>query len=330
MPKIVRFHELGGPEVLKIEEEASKQPGKGEVRLKVQAVGLNRAEAIFIHGRYVEQPKLPAGVGYEAAGVVEAVGPDVDKNWVGKQVATIPSFSMNQYAMLGEEVIAPAAALGEFPAKLSTVEGAAIWMQYLTAYGALVAIAHVVKGDFVVITAASSSVGIAATEIARVEGAISIATTRKSNKQAELLSLGADHVIATEEEDIVARVKEITGGKGARVIFDPVAGPFLEKLAEAAAPGGIVFEYGWLSMQPTAFPLRTALGKGLSIRGYSLMEITRNPEKLVVAKKYVFDRLADGRFHPKIAKIFPFAQTVQAYKYLESNAQLGKVVITVP
>ncbi len=330
MPKIVRFHELGGPEVLKIEEEASKHPGKGEVRLKVQAVGLNRAEAIFIHGRYVEQPKLPAGVGYEAAGVVEAVGPDVDKNWVGKQVATIPSFSMNQYAMLGEEVIAPAAALGEFPAKLSTVEGAAIWMQYLTAYGALVAIAHVVKGDFVVITAASSSVGIAATEIARVEGAISIATTRKSNKQAELLSLGADHVIATEEEDIVARVKEITGGKGARVIFDPVAGPFLEKLAEAAAPGGIVFEYGWLSMQPTAFPLRTALGKGLSIRGYSLMEITRNPEKLVVAKKYVFDRLADGRFHPKIAKIFPFAQTVQAYKYLESNAQLGKVVITVP
>jgi NADPH:quinone reductase-like Zn-dependent oxidoreductase len=188
----------------------------------------------------------------------------------------------------------------------------------------------VVKGDFVVITAASSSVGIAATEIARVEGAISIATTRKSNKQAELLSLGADHVIATEEEEIVARVKEITGGKGARVIFDPVAGPFLEKLAEAAAPGGIVFEYGWLSMQPTPFPLRTALGKGLSIRGYSLMEITRNPEKLVVAKKYVFDRLADGRFHPKIAKIFPFAQTVQAYKYLESNAQLGKVVITVP
>lgn len=112
MPKIVRFHELGGPEVLKIEEEASKHPGKGEVRLKVQAVGLNRAEAIFIRGRYVEQPKLPAGIGYEAAGVVEAVGPDVDKNWVGKQVATIPSFSMNQYAMLGEEVIAPAAALG--------------------------------------------------------------------------------------------------------------------------------------------------------------------------------------------------------------------------
>src|ERR1700719_3353622 len=118
------------------------------------------------------------------------------------------------------------------------------------------------QGDFVVIPAASSSVGIAAMEIAKTEGAISIATTRKSNKKAELLSLGADHVIATEEEDIVARVKEITGGKGARVIFDPVGGPFLEKLAEAAAIGGTIFEYGRLSMQPTPFPLTTAIGKG--------------------------------------------------------------------
>ncbi|HWX55823.1 MAG TPA: zinc-dependent alcohol dehydrogenase family protein [Verrucomicrobiae bacterium] len=330
MSKIVRFHKVGGPEVLKIEEETPKQPGKGEVRLKVQAIGLNRAELMFMRGQYVEQPKWPAGLGYEAAGVVEAVGPDVDKKWVGKLVATIPAFSMNDYAMLGEQVIAPAAALGEYPARLSPVEGAAVWMQYVTAYGALIAIAHLAKGDFVLVPAASSSVGIAATEIARAESAISIATTRKSNKKAELLSLGADHVIATEEEDLVARVKEITGGKGARVVFDPVGGPFLEKLAEAAAPGGTVFEYGWLSLQPTPFPLFSALQKGLSIRGYSLMEITRNPEKLSAAKKYIYDRLADGRFKPKIAKTFPFAQTVDAYKYLESNAQVGKVVITVP
>jgi len=330
MPKMVRFHEVGGPEVLRIEEETPKQPGKGEVRLKVQAVGLNRAESMFIRGQYIEPPKLPAGVGYEAAGVVEAVGPDVSKNWEGKRVAIIPSFSMNDYAMLGEVVIAPAAALGEYPAKLSPGEGAAAWMQYVTAYGALIAIAQLAKGDFVVISAASSSVGIAAIETAKAESAISIATTRKSNKKSELLSLGADHVIATEEEDIVARVKEITGGKGARVIFDPVAGPFLEKLAEAAAPGGIVFQYGLLSMQPTPFPLFAALTKGLSIRGYSLMEVTRNPEKLPAAKKYIYDRLADGRFRPKVARTFPFAQTVEAYKYLESNAQVGKIVITVP
>jgi NADPH:quinone reductase-like Zn-dependent oxidoreductase len=314
---------------LRFEEVTLKQPDKGEVRLKVQAVGLNRADALFIRGQY-EPPKLPAGVGYEAAGVVEAIGPDVDRNWFGKRVATIPAFSLNDYGMLGEEVIAPARALGEYPAKLSPLEGAAIWMQYLTAYGALIPVAHLAKGDFVVITAASSSVGIAAIEMAKGEGAISIATTRKGDKKAELLSLGANHVIVTEGEDFVARVQEITGGKGVRVTFDPVAGPFLEKLAAAAPVGGIVVVYGALSMQPTPFPLRTALRKALSIRGYSVSEITVDPEKLAVAKKYVYDRLEDGRFHPKIAKVFSFAQAVDAFRYLESNAQVGKVVISVP
>jgi NADPH:quinone reductase-like Zn-dependent oxidoreductase len=330
MPKIVRFDKLGGPEVLKIVDEAAKQPGKAEALVQVQAVGLNRAEWMFMHGHYLELPKFPAGLGYEAAGIVKAVGPGVDRKWLGKPVATIPAFSMNDYPMLGEEVIAPVAALGEYPAKLSLVEGAAVWMQYLTAYGALIRIAHLGKGDFAVITAASSSVGLAAIQIAKAEGAVSIATIRKSHKKAELLSLGADHAIATEEEDFVGRVQEITGGKGARVTFDPVAGPFLEKLAQAAAPGGMIFEYGWLSMQPTPFPLLAALHKGLSLRGYSLMEITRDPEKLALAKNYVYDRLADGQFRPQIARTFPFAQTVDAYQYLESNAQVGKIVITVP
>jgi NADPH:quinone reductase-like Zn-dependent oxidoreductase len=231
--------------------------------------------------------------------------------------------------MLGEEAIVPVDALGEFPEKLSAEEGAAVWMQYVTAYGALIDIAHMTKGDFVVITAASSSVGIAAIEMARAEGAISIASTRKSSKKAELKALGADHVIATEEEDFVARVREITGGKGARVIFDPVAGPFLEKLAEVATPGAIIFQYGLLSMQPTPFPLGAALSKGLNVRGYTMFEITRIPEKMAAAKKYIYDRLADGRFRPKIAKTFPFTQSAEAYKYLESNAQIGKVVVKV-
>jgi len=329
MPKVVRFHEVGGPEVLKFEEVPSPEPGKGEVRLKVEAIGLNRAESMFYHGQYIYAPNLPAGLGYEAAGVVEAVGPDVDKSWIGKRVSTIPAFSLHDYSMVGEEVLAPVAALGEYPANLSAAEGAAIWMQYVTAYGALIGIAGLTKGDFVVIPAASSSVGIAAIEIAKAEGAVSIATTRKSGKKAELTALGADHVIATEEEDFVARVLEITGGKGARVIFDPVAGPFLEKLVEVTQPQGIIFQYGALSGQATPLPLVPVLSNGLTIRGYTLMEFTRVPEKLAPAQKYVYERLADGRFKPKIAKTFPFAQVVEAYRYLESNAQVGKIVVTV-
>jgi NADPH:quinone reductase-like Zn-dependent oxidoreductase len=328
MAKIVRFHSIGGPENLKLEEVPSRPPGEGEVKLRVQAVGLNRAEALFLRGLYGGTPELPSRIGYEAAGVVESVGPGVDASWVGKPVATIPGFSMSKNGVLGEEAIVPATSLGEYPAKLSPIEAAAIWMQYLTAHGALVTYGSLKRGDHVLITAASSSVGLAAIQIVNAEGAIPIATTRKSNKRAELLSLGAAHVIATEEEDLVKRVNEITGGNGARLIFDPVAGPGVEKLAEAAAFEGIIFEYGGLSMQPTPFPM-IALGKGLTIRGYTLMEIRRDPQLLKSAKQYVFDRLADGRFHPKIAKTFPLAQSAQAYQYLESNQQVGKVVITV-
>lgn len=328
MPKIVRFHTLGGPENLKLEELPAREPGQGEVKLKIQAVGLNRAELIYMLGVYFEKPELPSRIGYEASGVVESVGPGVDPSWVGKKVATVPGFSMSKNGVLGEEAIVPVSSLGEYPSKLSPVEAAAIWMQYLTAHGALVTFGGLTRGDSVVITAASSSVGLAAIQIVNLEGGISIAATRKSDKRGELLSLGAAHVIATEEEDLVARVKEITGGQGARLIFDPVAGPGIEKLVEAAAFEGIIFEYGGLSMQPTPFPM-LALGKGLTIRGYTLVEIRNDPGRLKPAKQYVFDRLQDGRFHPKIAKTFPLAQSVDAYKYLASNQQVGKVVITV-
>ena len=330
MPRVVRFHQLGGPENLKIEEVPSQQLGKGEVRLRVQAVGLNRAESMFYHGQYLEQATFPSRLGYEAAGIVDAVGAEVDPELVGKAVATVPGFSMTRYGTLGEEAVIPASAIGKYPSNLTPAEASAIWMQYLTAYGALVHFGKVQTGDFVSIPAASSSVGLAAIQIVRDAGATAIAVTRSSSKRDALLALGAHHVIASQEEDYVKRIEEITGGKGARLTFDPVAGPEVDKLASAAAPGGIIFEYGLLSGQPTPFPLFQALAKGLSIRGYVLMEITLNPVELEKAKKFVYDRLADGRFVPKIAKTFPFDQTVEAYRYLESNQQVGKVVITVP
>jgi NADPH:quinone reductase-like Zn-dependent oxidoreductase len=329
MAKIVRFHQIGGPENLTLEDAPLRQPREGEVQLRVEAVGLNRAEDLYMRGFYLENPELPSRIGYEAAGVVEAVGAGVDAKWVGKRVATIPGFSMNKYGVLGEAAVVPADALGEYPIRLSPPEAASIWMQYLTAYGALVTFGRVQAEDFVVIPAASSSVGLAAIQITKAEGATAIAATRSSGKRDELLSLGADHVIATEEEDLVKRVNEITRGVGARIIFDPVSGPFIEKLAQAAAPEGVIFEYGGLAMQSTPFPLWTALSKGLTIRGYTLHELRGNPERLRTARQYVFDRLADGRFVPKIAKTFPLAQSADAYRYLESNSQVGKVVVIV-
>jgi NADPH:quinone reductase-like Zn-dependent oxidoreductase len=327
--KIVRFHTLGGPEVLKIEEEAIPTPGQGEVLLKVKAIGLNRAEVMFREGHYLETPVLPSKLGYEAAGVVEAVGPDVDKSWIGKKASTVPAFLMSQYGVYGEMALVPASALAVYPEKLTPEEGTSIWMQYLTAYGALITNARIGGGDFVVITAASSSVGIAAIEMAKAEGAISIATTRTSKKKSVLQEVGAAHVIATDEEDFLGRVKQITAGKGARVIFDPIGGRGIAALAEATAHEGIIFEYGALAPEPTPFPLFAALNKGLTVRGYTVREILGVAQLRDKAVKYVFERVEAGDFKPRVDRVFPLAQIAEAHRYMESNQQIGKIVVTV-
>ena len=210
----------------------------------MEAVGLNRAESMYFHGSYMEQPSLPSGLGYEAVGTVIAVGSGVDLSVVGKRFGTIPSFSMRQYPVLAEEAVVPANVLAAFPESFSSAEGAAVWMQYCTAYGAMVPLGKVSSGDYVLITAASSSVGLAAIQIVRAQGGISIATTRTSAKKDRLLTLGANHVVPTEDEDLVVRVKEITAGKGACIVFDPVGGDYINTLAEATANGGTIFLYG--------------------------------------------------------------------------------------
>jgi len=326
MPKAIRFNQLGGPEVLHFENVPERTPGPHEVLLKVEAVGLNRAESMYYHGIYMEKVSLPSGLGYEALGKVTAVGPKVDPTLVGKRFATIPGFSMNQYPVLAEEAVVPASALAAVPDSFTAVEGASVWMQFSTAYGALVAFGKVCAGDFVIITAASSSVGLAAIQIVKAQGGVSIATTRTSAKKDELTALGADHVIATEEEDLVARVQSITGGKGARIVFDPVGGDYVNTLAQATANGGTIFLYGGLSGKPTPFPL-AAFGRTVGMFGYTFGELRGTPEWETM-KKYIYDRLVDGTFKPKIARTFSFDQAVESYKYLESNEQIGKVVIT--
>lgn len=330
MARIVRFHRIGGPEVLQIDSLDMPPPGPGEVRIHVKALGLNRAEAMFREDRYLEKPALPSKLGYEAAGIIESVGPDITDLKPDDVVSTIPAFSQGKYGVYGDMATVPAAAVAKHPPSLSWGEAAAIWMQYLTAYGALVDIGKLGAGDALLIPAASSSVGLAAIQIARLVGATSIALTRTSAKRDELLKHGAAHVIATEEQDLATEVLRITGGKGARMAFDPVAGPTLAKLAAAMQPHGIIFEYGALSTEPTPLPLFELLGKNLTIRGYVLFEITSNPQRLERGKRWVIDGLASGKLKPVISKTFSsLDEIVEAHRYLESNQQIGKIVVMV-
>ncbi|MBV8676533.1 MAG: zinc-dependent alcohol dehydrogenase family protein [Planctomycetaceae bacterium] len=329
MARVVRFHEIGGPEVLKIEQVEVPPPGKGEVQISVRALGLNRAESMFRRGQYLEQPRLPARNGYEAAGTVAAVGEGVEGIKVGDAVSTIPAFSLNEYGVYGDLVNVPAHAVAHHPASLSWEEAAAIWMQYLTAYGALIDIAGLKAGETVVIPAASSSVGLAAIQIANRVGATPVALTRGNSKRQALLGAGATHVIVTDEQDLAKEILGITGGKGARVVFDPVGGPTVATLVKAMTPFGILFLYGALSPEPTPVPVLEVVGNSLTIRGYILSEITTDPARMDRGKRFVNEGLADGSLKPIIAKIFRFEEIVEAHRYLESNQQVGKIVVTV-
>jgi NADPH:quinone reductase-like Zn-dependent oxidoreductase len=331
MTRTVRFHQIGGPEVLQIEDLDVGAPGPGEIRIRVEAIGLNRAEGSFRAGRYLEMPTLPARLGYEAAGIVEALGSGVQGFARGDAICVFPAFSLNDYGVYAEQAIVPASAVIKRPPGLSAVEAAAIWMPFLTAYGALIDIGKLGKlgkGDAVIIQAASSSVGLAAIQIANSVGALTIATTRTGEKRAALLAAGAAHVIATREQDLPAEVKRITGGRGARIVFDPVAGPGVETLAQAMAPGGTLFVYGNLSGEPTPFP-RLMLKNGLNMRGYLLFELTQDAERLKRAQDFVIRGLAASQLKPVIAKTFAFDDIVDAHRYQESNQQFGKIVVTV-
>src|SRR3954466_8241514 len=291
MARVVRFHRPGGPEGLQIDQVGVPPPGNGGGPITVKALGLNRAESMFRRGQYLENPRFPARLGYEAAGTVAAVGPGVRGFRVGDAVSTIPSFSLNDYGLYGDLANAPAHAVTHHPAALSWVEAAAVWMQYLTAYGALIDIAKLTKGDTVLIPAASSSVGLAAIQIANKVGAVPVALTRGRSKRQALRDAGAAHVIATDEHDLVKEVLGVTGGKGVRVVFDPVGGPTFAKLVQATARLGIVFLYGALSPEPTPLPLFDVLGKWITIRGYVLMEITGDPARLERGKRFVNEGL---------------------------------------
>lgn len=329
MAKVVRFYETGGPEVLKIEEIDVPPPGKGEVQIAIKALGLNRAEVMFRTGQYISEPRFPARLGYEAAGTVAAIGPDVQGFKVGDAVSVIPGFDLNDYGFYGELANAPAPLVTHHPSSLTWVEAAAIWMQYMTAYGALIDIAGLTKEDTAVIPAASSSVGLAAIQIANKVGATPIALTRSSSKRQALLDAGAAHVIATEEQDLVKEILGLTGGKGVRVVFDPVGGPTVAALTRVMTDFGILFIYGALSTEPTPLPLFDVLVKDLTIRGYKLTEVTTDSARKERGKRFINEGLAEGSLKPIIARTFSLDQIVEAHRYLESNQQIGKVVVTV-
>lgn len=330
MPRVVRFHRTGAAEVLQLDDIAVPEASGDDVVIDVRAFGLNRAEIMFRRGLYPQYaPVLPSTLGYEASGTVLAVGPTVKQFKIGDRVSTVPSFKMGYYWSYGEVARVPEHAVMPLPEHLSWEQGASVWMPYMTVWGAFVQYGKLAAGETIVIRAASSSVGVAAMQMARELGATVIAVTRDDSKREFISRQGPDHILTSEHGDMADQILALTGGLGADMVFDPVAGPELMELGRATRYHGRIFVYGRLSSEPALFPVEMGLAKGLTVRGYSLFEVINFPEIFARGKAAVAAGLESGRYRPEIDRVFKLDDVVAAHRHMESNVQQGKIVVRV-
>ncbi|MDB5283026.1 MAG: Alcohol dehydrogenase zinc-binding domain protein [Bacteroidota bacterium] len=327
--KGIRFHQAGGPEVLKLEQVNIPAPGPQEVRLEVKAIGVNRVDSMFRSGHYSYQPIFPSMLGFEAAGIIEAVGEEVKGLVPGEVVSVLPAFSNHQYGTYGELVLLPAYAIQKHPSNLSFEQAAALWTSYIAAYGMLVDSADLQPGQVVLFNAASSNMGLAIVQTVNLLGGVSIALTSSASKKQTLLDAGAQHVIVTGEQDIAQEVLTITGGKGVDLILDVVGGKHFEHLVAGAAERAQIIVYGALSFEPAVWPAIPVLFKMLSIRGYNMGDLLMDYAKQQAAIAFVKTGVESGKLQPVVGPKFQLSDVADAHRSLEANQHTGKIVLTV-
>jgi NADPH:quinone reductase-like Zn-dependent oxidoreductase len=327
--RTVLFDKLGGPEVLYFADVELGEPGPGEVRVRIDAFGLNRGDVFLRTGRYYYDAVLPASrLGTEAAGVVEAVGPGVNEYAAGDPVSIVAKPSddgMSVHGIYAERANVAASRLIRRPEDMDAVTGAALWTAAYTSYGALVEVGRLSAGDVVVVTAASSSIGTAAVQLAAHLGATAIAVTSDAGKADRLRKAGATEVI-TADSGVVEQIHALTAGRGARLVFDGVAGPGLPELARAVAPDGMLVVYGSLDGRATPLPMWWPI----NVYGYAVLHLYADVERTRRAEACITDGVRSGALAPIIDRTFDFADIIEAHRYMESNTQVGKIVVTVP
>jgi NADPH:quinone reductase-like Zn-dependent oxidoreductase len=321
---------------LKIEEIEVREPGANEVRIKVAAIGMNFAEVMWRRNEYLETPQLPAGLGYEASGTIEKLGPGVQGFKIGDKVSTFPAQNQGNNSAYGELVVMPVTSVARYPQRLTEVEAASYWMAYMTGYFALFDVAKVSRGETVLITAASSSTGLAAIQLAKLAGLRVIATTRTSKKAAALKKAGADIVVATEEENLVERVLAATNGEGAEVVYDAVGGAQFATLGKATKRHGHLILYGYKGDGEMAVPIWDLFIRTLKFHVYKVLDFTGAPtlgippdtQAVERAITFINSNIEKGLLNPTVDCVFKFDDIVAAHRYVESGVQTGKIVVT--
>ncbi|MDE0061791.1 MAG: zinc-dependent alcohol dehydrogenase family protein [Gammaproteobacteria bacterium] len=322
---------FGDPDVIELIETGTPVPKPGEVLVRATSIGMNRSDLDCRRGIYPVQPAAPCGIGHEAAGVVvEGAGDSIFK--AGDRVGTLPGSSfvkLHDYGRTAEYFTTNADWLVKTPDSVSDAEAGAIWVNYLTAYGALIDVGRLQPGEVIVIAAAPGATGLAAIQFAKLAGAQVIATTRSAHKCERLLAAGADFTVNTSTEDYEARVLELTAGRGADFIFDPIGGPFVARHLDAVAQKGRVLLYGVLTYPEfCSFDPDVLINKHITLRGYNVDDpFVIDRAALAKAVEYITSGLNEDRLRLIIDSRFLLDEVVEAHRYAESDRQFGKILI---
>ncbi len=327
----------GPPDVFEVREGPDPVPADGELRIRVRAAGVNFADVLARIGLYPDAPKPPVVVGYEVAGIVDAVGLGVTSAQVGDRVVALTRFG--GYA---DRVVVPSAQAFRFPDELSDAEAAAVPVTYLTAALALYRMAAITSGETVLIHNAGGGLGIAATQLARLKRTTVIGTA-SATKHDALRSFGVEHVIDYRHANVEDEVRRITRGRGVDVVLDPIGGKSFAVSYRLLAPLGRLVMLGissaaserrsawrvlraWWGM-PTFNPL-SLINRNRGVFGLNLGHLWEERRRLQSLMDLLMTELSAGRIQPIVARTFPLERAADAHRYLQSRSNIGKVILT--
>lgn len=319
--KAIRIHQFGGPEALRYEEIPAPEPGKGQARVKVEAIGLNFIDIYHRTGLY--PLKTPFILGMEAAGAVDAVGADVSEVKVGDRVA----YAMEQ-GSYAEQAVVPAWRLAPVPKNVDSRSAAAAMLQGMTAHYLTHHTYPLKNGDVALIHAAAGGVGLLLVQVAKRLGATVFGTVSTEEKAKLARGAGADEVILYSQVDFVAEVKRLTNGRGVHVIYDSVGQSTFEKGLDCLRPRGYIALFGQSSGPVPPFNLGTLAAKGsLFVTRPTLVHYASNREELLQRTRDLFDWISSGQLKLRVDRIFPLAEAAEAHRLLEGRKTTGKVLL---
>lgn len=321
--KAIVCRAFGDSSTLQVEDLPSQAPKAGEVQLAVRACGINFADTLMIQGKYQVVPPFPFSPGLEVAGEVKAVGPEVKGIKEGDRVLAVVN-----YGGYAEEVNVPAPLALPIPANMDFPTAAAFPINYGTSHVALTDRAHLKAGETLLVGGAAGGVGLTAVELGKLMGATVIAAASSGDKLALAQQYGADHLIDYSQENIRERMKAITSGAGADVVYDPVGGDFFDAALRCINWGARLLVIGFASGRIPEVAINRLLVKNAALVGLYWGAYTmHHPDILLASMQTLLGWFAEGKLKPHISRQFPLEQAHDAMQFLLSRQSTGKVVL---